>query len=103
MTTWGFPIEPVFALFVVGILMVLLRWAFSPGHSLVQRRPRSGSVREYGLLVSVAEPKTFIEAEQLRRRLADAGLRVTLAPTTEGPRVLVFPEDERAARTLLRS
>jgi hypothetical protein len=37
-----------------------------------------------------------------RRRLEDAGVRATTAPTTDGPRVLVFPEDERVARALLR-
>ena len=53
--------------------------------------------------MAVAEPPTFVEAEVLRRRLADAGLRATLAPTTQGPRVLVFPEDAKAARLVLRS
>jgi hypothetical protein len=103
---WGaysFAFGPVLALAAVGVLTLLLRWAFSSGHSLVERRPHVGSPTEYGLLVPVAEPSTFIEAEMLRRRLEDAGLRATLAPTTAGPRVLVFPEDVKAARTVLRS
>ncbi len=103
---WGsysFAMEPLIALGVVGVLTLLLRWAFSTGHSLVERRPEAGSPEQYGLLVAVAEPPTFVEAEVLRRRLADAGLRATLAPTTEGPRVLVFPEDAKAARLVLRS
>lgn len=93
---------PVIALVVVGILALLLRWAFSPGHSLVERRPEVGSPEQYGLLVPIAEPPTFVEAEMVRRRLSDAGLRATLAPTTEGPRVLVFPEDVKAARMVLK-
>jgi hypothetical protein len=103
---WGsysFAFGPLLALAAVGVLILLLRWAFSPGHSLVQRRPAVGTPTEYGLLVPVAEPPTFVEAEMLRRRLEDAGLRATLAPTTDGPRVLVFPEDVKAARLVLRS
>jgi hypothetical protein len=86
----------------VGVLSLVLRWAFTPGHSLVARRARRGSPSDYGLLVVVSEPGTFIEAEMQRRRLEDAGVRATMAPTTDGPRVLVFPEDERVARALLR-
>ena len=93
---------PLLALAAVGVFMLLLRWAFARGHSLVERRPRQGSATEYGLLVMVAAPNTFVEAEILRRKLVDAGLRATLAPTTDGPRVMVFPEDAEAARALLR-
>ena len=103
---WGsfsYAFGPIVALLVVGVLMLLLRWAFSSGHSLVERRPEVGSPEQYGLLVPVAEPPTFVEAELVRRRLSAAGLRATLAPTTEGPRVLVFPEDVKAARLVLRS
>ncbi len=95
-------LAPVLALGVVGVLALLLRWAFGHGSSLVERRPRRGSEHEYGVLVPVAAPPTFVEAEMVRRRLVDAGLRATLAPTTEGPRVLVFPEDADMARVLLR-
>jgi hypothetical protein len=103
---WGsfsYAFGPLAAHAAVGVLMLLLRWAFSTGHSLVERRPETGSPEQYGLLVPVAEPPTFVEAEVVRRRLSDAGLRATLAPTTEGPRVLVFPEDVKAARLVLRS
>ena len=93
---------PLLALGATGVFVLLLRWAFAHGHSLVERRPRQGAANEYGLLVTVAAPKTFVEAEMLRRRLVDAGLRATLAPTTEGPRVMVFPEDAATARALLR-
>lgn len=103
---WGsfsFAFGPLVALAVVGVLALLLRWAFSSGTSVVERRPAVGNPGEYGLLVPVAEPPTFVEAEIVRRRLVDAGLRATLAPTTQGPRVLVFPEDVKAARLVLRS
>jgi len=103
-SAWGsysFLFGPVLALGAIGVIILLLRWAFSSGHSLVERRPTRGTEREYGLLVTVAAPKTFVEAEVLRRKLEDAGLRATLAPTVQGPRVMVFPEDASVARALL--
>jgi hypothetical protein len=101
---WGgynYLFGPLVALAAVGILMLLLRWAFTRGGSLVEGRARKGGEREYGLLVSVASPATYIEGELLRRRLADAGLRATLAQTTDGPRLMVFAADEKTARRTL--
>ena len=85
------------------VMLLLLRWTFSSGHSLVQRRPTSGEPTEYGLLVVVASPATFIEGEQLRLRLLESGVRGTLAPTTQGPRLMVFPQDASVARALLET
>ncbi|PWJ56297.1 hypothetical protein SAMN06264364_101273 [Quadrisphaera granulorum] len=89
------------SLLMLGVLVLALRWTFSRGHSLVTKKPRTGRASEYGLLVVVSEPGTFVEAEVDRQRLEAAGVRATLAPTTDGPRVLVFPEDARVARALL--
>lgn len=95
-------VAPLLALVLVGVLALALRWTFGHGHSLVTSRPRRGRAEEYGLLVVVSEPATFIEAEVQRRRLEEAGIRATTAPTTDGPRVLVFPQDEDVARATLR-
>jgi hypothetical protein len=86
---------------IVGVLALVLRWASTPGRSLVAGRPRRGAPEDYGLLVPVASPRTDAEAEQLRRRLLAAGIPATVAPTTQGPRLLVFPRDEQAARALV--
>lgn len=105
-TTWGsysFLFGPVMALLAMGVIALLLRWSFSRGHSLVERRPRQGDPSQYGLLVTVAAPSTFVEAEMQRRMLEAAGVRATLASTVEGPRVMVFPKDASVARALLRS
>ncbi len=64
---------------------------------------RPGHEDEYGALVPVAAPGSVIEAELLRRKLVDAGIRATMARTVDGPRVLVFPEEARTARALLRT
>jgi hypothetical protein len=99
---YAFLVGPALALVAVGVLAVLLRWAFSSGTSLVERRSRPGASDAYGLLVPVSSPDTVIEAELAVRLLTDAGLRATLAPTTDGPRVMVFPQDLDRARQLLR-
>lgn len=106
MTGWGsfsYAFGPVLAFAALGVLVLLLRWTFGHGRSLVERRPTPGSPQEYGLLVPVAAPATFVEAEVMRRRLVDAGLRATLAPTTQGPAVLVFRDDLKTARLVLRA
>ncbi len=105
MPQWGsysFVYGPIVAFAAVGVLMLLLRWTFRRGRSLVAAPPRAGAPDDYGLLVSVAEPPSFAEAELIRARLVGLGVRATLAPTTQGPRVLVFQEEARAARALLR-
>lgn len=105
MPQWGsysFVYGPIVAFAAVGVLMLLLRWTFRRGRSLVAAPPRAGAPDDYGLLVAVAEPPSFAEAELIRARLVGLGVRATLAPTTQGPRVLVFHEEARAARALLR-
>ena len=100
---WAFLWGPGVALLVVGFLALMLRWTFSRGSSLVERRSVPGHEDEYGALVPVASPGSLVEAELLKLTLTDAGIRATVARTTDGPRVLVFPEEARTARALLRS
>ncbi|WP_426561737.1 hypothetical protein ACPPVT_15405 [Angustibacter sp. McL0619] len=105
MASWGsfsFVYGPLVAFAVIGLLVLLLRWTFRRGHSLVASTPRQGAPDEYGLLVAVAEPDSFAEAELIRQRLLAQGVRATLAPTTQGPRVMVFADEARVARALLR-
>ena len=101
---WGassFYVGPLTALGAVAVLSLLLRWTFSRGSSLVESRPRSGGEVDYGLLVAVSRPSTYIEGEVQRRTLEDAGVRATLASTTEGARIMVVPQDEARARRIL--
>jgi hypothetical protein len=97
----SFFIGPLIAFGVVGLLVLVLRWAFARGGSVVARRPRPGAGDEYGLLVPVASPQTYVEGEILRRTLEDAHIRATLAQTLDGPRVMVFPDDVERARELV--
>lgn len=100
---WAFLWGPGVALLVVGFLALMLRWTFSRGSSLVERPVSPGHEDEYGALVPVASPGSVVEGEMLRLALVEAGIRATLARTVDGPRVLVFPEEARTARALLRS
>lgn len=97
----SFLLAPILAFVGVGVLVLLLRWAFSRGHSVVAAPAKSGTPDEYGLLVPISAPATYIDGEVSRRRLEDSGIRATLATTVDGPRILVFPKDADRARSLL--
>jgi hypothetical protein len=94
----------VIAVVMVGVLALLLRWAYGGrSRSLVERRAKAGHEDEYGLLVAISSPGTFIEGEVVRQRLLSAGIKAQLVTTSEGPRLMVFRSDEAAARRLLAS
>ena len=101
--SYSFAFGPLVALAVVLVLVLLLRWTFSRGRSLVERRSPAGEETDYGLLTAVAAPSTFVEAELVRQRLLEHGIRATLAPTTVGPRVMVFPDDVAIAQEVIRT
>ncbi len=82
--------------------MLILRWAFARGGSVVERPARSGNPDEYGVLVAVASPSNYIEGEVLRRLLVDAGLWANLAQTNDGPRIMVWPNDVESAKKILK-
>jgi hypothetical protein len=89
--------------FALLVLIPLLKWAFARGKSVVERPVRIGSEDEYGLLVSVAEPKNHIEGEILKQTLQDSGIRANLVQTINGPRVMVQRDEAQIAQALLRS
>lgn len=92
------------SLLVVGVLALLLRWAYGGrSRSLVERRAKSGHEDEYGLLVAIASPGSFVEGEVSRQRLLAAGIKAQLVTTSDGPRLMVFESDEVSARRLLAS
>lgn len=106
MPSWGsysYLYGPLMALVAIGVLVLVLRWAFGRGTSVVERPPRSGEPDEYGLLDAVASPGTYIEAEILRQRLEAAGIKATVAMTNDGPRLMVWPNDRERAASVLRA
>ncbi len=102
-STYSYLAGPLVGLLIIGVLVLILRWAFSGRpQSVVQRPARPGAETEYGMLVPVSTPETDVEGEQIRSRLERIGIRATLAMTKDGPRVLVFEGDEERAREALR-
>ena len=93
---------PLVAFTGLGIMVLILRWAFARGGSVVERAAKSGNPDEYGMLVPIASPSNYIEGEVLRRSLVDAGLRASLAQTNDGPRIMVWPKDVDAAKLILK-
>ena len=87
----------------IGVLVLFLRWGWSRGHSLVETPVRPGAMDDYGMLTAVSTPANLIEGEMLKQTLISSGIRATLALTNDGPRVMVWPEDADAARTILRN
>jgi len=92
---------PVVGLVAIGIMILILRWAFARGKSVVERPSKNGSPAEYGMLVPIASPADYIQGEMLRQQLLTAGIRATLATTTEGPRLLIWPSDQGKAQKIL--
>jgi len=88
---------------VLGVLILLLRWAFSRGSSLIEKPSQVGEEGEYGLLKVIATPTNHIEGEMLRQKLAAHGIKATLTQTKSGPRLFVFQDEEKAAAAILRS
>jgi hypothetical protein len=82
------------------LLIGLLRWAFGDDRAIGPAEAGGGG---YGLLREVASAPSRRAAEALRDRLRTEGVRATTALTEDGAgcRVLVFADDEAAARLVL--
>jgi len=89
--------------FAVGVLSLILIWAFKRGKSVVQRTPKIGGENDYGALVVIASPNNYIEGELMRLKLATAEIKANLAHTKDGPRLYVFERDEKIARAVLQN
>ncbi len=92
---------PLVALVIMAVMILLLRWAFSRGGSLVADEPTPGRPDQYGLMVPVAAAQDYVRAEMQRRMLVDQGVKVNLVRTTEGPQLMVWKKDRDRALELL--
>ena len=94
---WGLA---VFA--VMGVFVLVLKWAYSSRpDSLLSRRPRRGAEHEYGLMSPLAAPKNPAEGEEICAILRAADIRARVVATSDGLRVMVWPDDLGRARELL--
>lgn len=86
-------VTPVAGLLLLAVLIMLLRWTFARGCSLVSRRTQPGDCTDYGLLTPVAFPRSQTEADRLVTLLAANNITSTTASTTDGITVMVWPHD----------
>jgi hypothetical protein len=90
---------PLIAISVVGVLGVVLRWAF--GRDAIQPPPAVAD--DFGLLRVAALVDCLEVAQQVRDALRQAGIRSTLSTGLDGfIKILVFPDDASRARRLLK-
>ena len=99
----GYEIGEMLTVFaVLGVLVLVLRWAFSNRRdSLLARPAKTGAEHEYGLMAPLAAPKDTSEGQQITGLLQQAGIRSRVVQTHDGLRVMVWPEDQERARELL--
>ena len=88
---------------VVGVMAVILKWAFSGNKSVIEKDKRIGHEDEYGLPRFAHSPKNHIEGEMLRQKLIAVGIKATLSQTKSGPKLLVFEKDLKIAKATLNS
>ena len=89
-------------LFMMGVLLVALRWTFGTGKDKpAPRIPDPDDPTGDGLLEEVSRVPTESAAQVLRTRLRGAGIRATIGRAGGGYRLLVFRDDLVNARVVL--
>ncbi len=101
--SFSYAFGPLVALLAMGLLVLLLRWAFRRDPDRLVRAVHPGRADQYGALVAVATPPDETAGRRCKDRLRAEGIRATYAVTLDGPRVLVFPTDAARARAILRT
>lgn len=94
---------PIVALLLLGGLVLVLRWAFSKGKSVVAVDKPPGTADSYGLMRSVGHYRTAAEAQYAIHQLQDAQIRANLVTTNQGLHLMVFHDDLTAAQKVLTS
>jgi hypothetical protein len=95
--------RPFIALIALLVLMAIARLSFGPRRRGAQPPPGSRRVVDLGLLVPLRTLPTALDAEQLRARLRENGVRASVSTEVHGYVVLVFRSDEARAREILQS
>lgn len=100
--SYSYVFGPLLVACLLGALVVVLRWSHTRGGSLVRPVATTGHPGQYGLLVPVDAPANLEEAAAVQARLHEIGVNSTLATTTSGLRVLVWPHQLDVARRVVR-
>ena len=89
-------------LLLMAVMIVALRWTFGVDRKVPTARLGNPHDPEaFGLLEEVSRVPGAVAAEVLRGRLASAGIRATCSRDGPAYRILVFPDDIKAARVVL--
>ena len=102
--SWGslsFMYGPLLALVGIGILILILRWGWTRGKSVVGGSIRPGHPDSYGELEIVASCENLVKAEMIKLALKEESIQATVANTTAGPKVYVWPKDREIAKNIL--
>lgn len=89
-------------LLLLTLMILALRWTFGNDRQVPTARLADPDEPEaFGLLEEVSRVPGAVAAEVLQGRLAAAGIRATLSRDGPAYRILVFPDDLKAARIVL--
>ena len=98
--TWWFAIGPLFGVAWLLLVGSMLRWTFSRRGSIAGASRRPAAPDAYGNLRPLRAVDSDAQAMRIRARLQSAGIRSTVAETTEGRYVFVWEKDLPRAREL---
>jgi hypothetical protein len=87
----------------LAILILVLKWGFSSNRKMIVTPIKAGKKDQYGLLKPLLTPSNYIEAQMALQKLADSNIKATLTQTLDGPQIMVFEKDLRAATAILNS
>jgi hypothetical protein len=87
----------------LALLILVLKWGFTSNKKLIITPIKAGKKDQYGLLKPLQTPGNYIEAQMVLQKLVDSNIKATLTQTLDGPQLMVFEKDLRAATAILKS
>ena len=87
----------------LALLILVLKWGFSSNGRFIVTPIKAGKKVQYGLLKPLPTPTNYIEAQMVLQKLIDSNIKATLTQTLDGPQIMVFEKDLRAATVILKS
>ena len=87
----------------LALLILVLKWGFTSNRRLIITPIKAGRKDQYGLLKPLPTPSNYIEAQIALQKLVDSNIKATLTQTLDGPQLMVFEKDVRAATAIIKS
>jgi hypothetical protein len=99
----GLFIQSFGGFFALALLILVLKWGFTSNKKMIITPIKAGKKDQYGLLKPLPTPSNYIEAQMALQKLVDSNIKATLTKTLDGPQLMVFEKDLRAATAILKS